>query len=73
MMSLAEAKAYEGGQVSVTWINRKGEEILETVDVYEVTFVPMYGPCLVTNCGNIAEADDCVNSFTVESSQNCFK
>ncbi len=54
MMSLAEAKAYEGGPVSVTWINRKGEEILETVDVYEVTFVPMYGPCLVTNCGTIA-------------------
>lgn len=54
MMSLAEAKAYEGGQVSLTWINRKGDRIQETVDVYEVTFVPMYGPCLVTNCGNIA-------------------
>lgn len=54
MMSLAEAKTYEGAQVSLTWTNRKGEEILETVDVYEVTFVPMYGPCLVTNCGNIA-------------------
>lgn len=53
-MRLAEAKTYEGQTVSLTWVNRKGEEVCEAVDVYEVTFVPMYGPCLVTDVGNVS-------------------
>lgn len=53
-MQLAEAKTYEGLTVSLTWVNRKGEEICDAVDVYEVTFVPMYGPCLVTTSGNVS-------------------
>lgn len=53
-MELSEAKTYEGRHISLTWRNRKGEEMTEQVDVVQVTFVPMYGPCFVTDAGNIA-------------------
>lgn len=53
-MELSEAKAYEGQHLMLTWRNRKGDEVTQFVDVVQVTFVPMYGPCFVTDAGNIA-------------------
>ncbi|MCB8932353.1 MAG: hypothetical protein M9921_08810 [Fimbriimonadaceae bacterium] len=53
-MELSEAKAYEGQHLSLTWRNRKGDEVTQVVDVVQVAFVPMYGPCFVTDAGNIA-------------------
>jgi hypothetical protein len=52
-MHIQEAKAYANKRVELSWIDRKGEAICEVVDVYEVSFVPLYGPCMITGAGEI--------------------
>lgn len=52
-MGIHEAKRFLNSTVRVTWTNRKGDEISESLFVYEVGFVPLYGPCLVTSKGEI--------------------
>jgi hypothetical protein len=52
-MELKEAKSFVGKDVQVSWTDRKGSPITKVVQVYEVNFVPMYGPCLITDAGNI--------------------
>lgn len=53
MMQIQEAKAFVNERVQLTWLDRKGESHSELVDVYEVNFVPLYGPCMITNVGEI--------------------
>lgn len=52
-MHIQEAKAFANQRVQLTWLDRRGEEVSDQVDVYEVNFVPLYGPCLITNVGEI--------------------
>lgn len=52
-MQIQEAKAYVNCRVELTWTDRKGEANTDVVDVYEVNFVPLYGPCMITNVGEI--------------------
>lgn len=52
-MGIHEAKRFLNSNVRLTWTNRKGDEISDSVFVYEVGFVPLYGPCLVTSKGEI--------------------
>jgi hypothetical protein len=52
-MSIQEAKQYIGKPVQLGWTGRKGDEITDTVYVFNVGFVPMYGPCLITDKGEI--------------------
>ena len=52
-MNLQEAKQYVDQMLTLTWTNYKGEEIKDNVYVMKVGFVPMYGPCLVTDVGEI--------------------
>ena len=53
MIQIQEAKAFVNERVQLTWLDRKGEPHSELVDVYEVNFVPLYGPCMITNVGEI--------------------
>jgi len=52
-MTIQDAKAVIGTQVRVSWTDRKGDEISEMVHVLKVDFVPLYGPCLITDIGEI--------------------
>ena len=52
-MELREARAFAGMSAHVTWTDRNGGELSSQVQVFDVTFVPMYGPCLVTDAGDI--------------------
>lgn len=52
-MELKDAKTLAGQCVLLTWLDRKGETITKSVDVYEANFVPLYGPCLITSAGDI--------------------
>ena len=52
-MHIQEAKTYVNSRVNLTWLDRNGKEISEVVDVFEVNFVPYYGPCMITNAGEI--------------------
>lgn len=52
-MLISDAKAFIGQIVEVTYFDRKGAEIQETAEVFDVNFVPLYGPCLITDLGDI--------------------
>lgn len=52
-MLISEAKEYIGQTIRVTFTDRSGNEITDHADVFEVNFVPLYGPCLVTDIGEI--------------------
>jgi hypothetical protein len=46
-MHIPEAKQYLGRNISVTFRDRHGDAHTTTMHVHDVTFVPMYGGCLV--------------------------
>ena len=52
-MLVAQAKAFVGQTCEVTWTDRNGNRTSETVSVDDVTFVPMYGACMLTSSGDI--------------------
>ncbi len=52
-MLISEAKQYVGQLVTITFSDRKGTEITERTEVFDVNFVPLYGPCLITDLGDI--------------------
>jgi hypothetical protein len=52
-MTIQEAKSFVGTQINVSWTGRKGDEQSDMVYVISVGFVPLYGPCLITDIGEI--------------------
>jgi hypothetical protein len=52
-MLISEAKAYVGYQVHVRYTDRAGREHNERVEIFDVAFVALYGPCLITDIGEI--------------------
>lgn len=52
-MELQEARHLIGCDVSLTWKDRKGEPTAAWVYVHAADFVPLYGPCLITDRGDI--------------------
>ncbi len=52
-MNIQDAKGYVGMPLRLTWTGRKGEEMSDLVYVFNVGFVPLYGPCLITDKGEI--------------------
>ncbi|MEN3002371.1 MAG: hypothetical protein ABDI19_11105 [Armatimonadota bacterium] len=52
-MSFREAQQYIGMDCEVAYRDRHGEIQTKRVFVVDVTFVPLYGICLITDCGEI--------------------
>ena len=52
-MTISEAKSFIGSEVALTWHDRKGEDVHASTRVYSADFVPLYGPCLITDAGEI--------------------
>ncbi len=52
-MSFKEAQQYIGMSCEVAYRDRRGELQVRQVYVTDVTFVPLYGLCLVTDYGEI--------------------
>lgn len=53
LMLISEAKTLVGQFVNVTYNDRHGEEVTELAEVWEVAFVPLYGPCVITDVGEL--------------------
>lgn len=53
-MTIQEAKSFIGSDLQVSWTGRKGDMQTDTVYVLKVGFVPLYGPCLFTDQGEIS-------------------
>ncbi len=52
-MLISDAKNYVGQIVQITFADRLGRETVDVAEVFEVNFVPLYGPCLITDVGDI--------------------
>lgn len=52
-MLLSEAKRYVGQLVSMSYRERSGETVEKVAEIYDIGFVPLYGPCLITDIGEI--------------------
>jgi hypothetical protein len=52
-MNIQDAKTFIGMPLRLTWTGRKGDEQSDLVYVFNVGFVPLYGPCLITDKGEI--------------------
>lgn len=52
-MLISDAKAFVGSIVHITFSDRSGRENHDIAEVFDVNFVPLYGPCLITDIGDI--------------------
>ncbi|MBI5708083.1 MAG: hypothetical protein HZC36_13965 [Armatimonadetes bacterium] len=52
-MDIGEAKQFANTSVELIWADRNGRDIADTVFVFDVEFLPLYGPCLITSQGEI--------------------
>ncbi len=52
-MQIPEAKNYLGRHCTVTFRDRHGEIHTQDTRVHDVTFVPMYGGCLIGDVDDI--------------------
>ena len=52
-MLLSEAKRFVGQYVNLTYRERSGETVEKIAEIFDIGFVPLYGPCLITDVGEI--------------------
>lgn len=52
-MLITEAKTLVGQVIDLTYNDRAGNPVMENLEVYDVAFVPLYGPCIITDVGEI--------------------
>jgi hypothetical protein len=52
-MLITEAKTLVGQVIDLTYNDRAGNPVTENMEVYDVAFVPLYGPCVITDVGEI--------------------
>ena len=52
-MLLSEAKRYVGHFVTLTYVERSGRHVEKVAEVFDIGFVPLYGPCMITDVGEI--------------------
>lgn len=53
IVTIAEAKTIINRPTQLVWSDRNGNEKTEEVYTFAVGFVPLYGPCLITDKGEI--------------------
>lgn len=52
-MLISDAKAYVGQMIQISYLDRSGKELNEVAEVFDVGFIPLYGPCIITDIGDI--------------------
>lgn len=52
-MLLSEAKRFVGHIVTMSYRERSGEILEKVAEIYDIGFVPLYGPCLITDIGEV--------------------
>ncbi|MDI9641429.1 hypothetical protein QPK87_07140 [Kamptonema cortianum] len=67
-MLISEAKHLVGQMVNLTYSDRNGQEFTEATEVYDVAFVPLYGPCVICDLGEI-RLDRVLNSEIIAYQQ----
>ncbi|MBL8065847.1 MAG: hypothetical protein JNM34_08305 [Chthonomonadaceae bacterium] len=50
-MLLSEAKKHVGVCVNLMYKERSGDVVEQLAEIFDIGFVPLYGPCLITDQG----------------------
>lgn len=61
-MEISAAKQFINRNVMLSWTDRKGDVVAQDVFVFDVNFVPFYGPCFITSVGEVRldRVQDCL-------------
>jgi hypothetical protein len=52
-MLSSEARAFIGQIVQVEHTDRDGNTLIQNAELYDIGFLPLYGPCLLLDIGEI--------------------
>ncbi|MBN8689996.1 MAG: hypothetical protein J0L72_04290 [Armatimonadetes bacterium] len=52
-MLISDAKKYIGKIVDLEYVDRAGATHVDRTEVFDVTFIALYGPCMITDLGDI--------------------
>lgn len=52
-MLISDAKKFIGQFVQLDFVDRTGARQSQTVEVFDVNFIALYGPCMITDAGDI--------------------
>jgi len=52
-MQVIKAKTYIGYRCEIISSDRTGAEIRTEAEILDVIYIPLYGSCLITDCGEI--------------------
>lgn len=52
-MLISDAKKLVGHTIALEYVDRKGEVMKDQVEVFDVNFIALYGPCMITDIGDI--------------------
>jgi hypothetical protein len=52
-MLATEAKAFVGHIVQVEHTDKEGNVFIENAELYDIGFLPLYGPCLLLDIGEV--------------------
>ncbi|MBS1721509.1 MAG: hypothetical protein JSS66_00715 [Armatimonadetes bacterium] len=48
---MSEAKQFVGHFVNLVYCDRAGKKVEKVAEVFDIGFVPLYGPCMITDVG----------------------
>jgi hypothetical protein len=66
-MLISDAKNFVGQIVDIEYTDRKGTTIHDRAEIFDVNFIPLYGPCLITDIGDIRL--DRIHNLVAEAQQ----
>lgn len=52
-MLSSEVKHLVGQIVQVEYVDKAGNTIIQNAELYEIGFLPLYGPCLILDIGEV--------------------
>ncbi len=67
-MLISDAKLLVGQIVSLEYTDRKGDILSDRVEIFDVNFIALYGPCMITDIGDI-RLDRVVSAVAIQESK----
>lgn len=67
-MLISDAKLLVGQIVNLEYTDRKGDILSDRVEIFDVNFIALYGPCMITDIGDI-RLDRVVSAVAIQESK----
>jgi len=67
-MLISDAKLLVGQIINLEYTDRKGDILSDRVEIFDVNFIALYGPCMITDIGDI-RLDRVVSAVAIQESK----